>query len=88
MTPGNRQIVGINGKADEWVNTGVIEDGTGETERIAKDVLDTRKKVYAAIQYAVTFQDEIEEPMIVEEISKEDNYKSNCFFWLSRNWSS
>ena len=49
-------------------------------ERIAANAFDIRKKVYAGIRHAVTFHDEVEELVDVEEISEEDKNKPKWLF--------
>ena len=72
-----------NETADELAKTGAFEDGAEVAERIAKDALDTRKTVCAAIRYAPTFHDEVEELVDVDEISVEDKNKPKWLFGLS-----
>ena len=81
MSLEDRQVAWANEKADELPKTGALKDGAEVAERTAKHALDTRKKVYAAIRYAATFHDEIEELVDVEEIS-EENKKTQVAFWL------
>ena len=56
----------VNEKVDELANIGTNKVGAEVAERIAKDALHTRKKVYAGIRYAATFHDEVEEFCDVE----------------------
>ena len=70
-------------KADELVKTGATKDGAEVAERMAKDALDTRKKVYAAIRHTATFHEEVGELVHVEVVSEEGKKQASVAFWLS-----
>ena len=80
MSTENRQVAYANEKADELAKTGTIQDGADVAERIAKEALDTRNKVFAAFRYAATFHDRVEELVDVEEVSEEDKNKPMWLF--------
>ena len=85
MSCENRQVAWAKWKADELAKTEAIKDGAEVAERIAKDALNTRKKVSAAIRYAATFQDEVEELVDVERKSARNTKTSLSGFLAVRN---
>ena len=50
-------VAWVNENVDELAKTGAAEYGAEMAEQVAKGALNTRKKVYAAIRYAATFDD-------------------------------
>ena len=76
----NRQVAWVNEKADELAKTGAIQDDAEVAQRIAKEAFDTRNKVYAAVRYAATFPDGVEDLADVEEVIQEDKKKPQWLF--------
>ena len=70
MSLENHQAWAVS-KTDEFAKTGAAQDGAEVAERVAKEALDTRKKVHAAVRYAATFHNEVEGLVNMEEIKEE-----------------
>ena len=71
MTPEKRQVAWDNDKGDELAKTAAIQDGAEVAGQVAEEGLDTQKKVYAAIRYAVSFLHEVRELVDMEVVSEE-----------------
>ena len=59
---------------DELATTDAVKDDAEMAEQVAKDALNTRTKVAAAIRHGATFDDEVGELVDVEYVSEEDTY--------------
>ena len=67
-----------NEKADELAKPGANQFGAEVSQRIVKGALDIRTTGCAAIQYAATFHDGVEELVYVEEVSQRDKHEPEC----------
>ena len=63
----------VTENADELATTDAVKDDAEMAEQVAKDALNTRTKVAAAIRHAATFDDEAGELVGVEYVGEEDN---------------
>ena len=52
-----RPVAWVHENADELATTGAVKDDAETAEQVAKDALNTRTKVGAAIRHAATFDD-------------------------------
>ena len=77
-----RPVAWINENADELATTDAVKDDAEMAEQVAKDALDTRTKVAAAIRHAATFDDEVGELVDVEYVSEEDKQEPKWQFGL------
>ena len=81
-TPKRRQRAWASEKADERAKTGAMNDGADIAEHVAKDTLDTRREVYAAMRFAATFHDQAGELVDVKEINEEGKNKPTGPFYF------
>ena len=68
-----RPVAWVHVYADELAKMSAAKDGAEMAEWVVKGVLNTRKRVYAAMRHAAIFHDEVGESVDVEEVSEDKN---------------